>query len=333
MSCHIAENRPLSLLRDFLGIPTQCHSFRTTCTMKRVGASGDVTLGAPGAVIGYCQALFNYQGSARLQSEHVLNVLRSINAPWWASHELFWGFRNSETPAEYVREGMHPLKGFGRVPVLITGLDPERDLAMLREICVANAPIAEGETILIRTALGSRRSAELAGEWLKEMFQTCVASGRMPAWWPLFQSSLGSEVWDSLKERSGEAWTYANVAVNPFSHADVYTVARENITVAQITIGLAEGMSDTGIVRLAPGMKILGAPQEAEWQLSDYLARLSVARYLPTLIVLGPSQPSWTECDNRQRLERFVPLLISACQNFWSDVPADRKNMILTLSA
>src|SRR6195952_1341359 len=127
MACHIAEKRPLSLLRSHLGLAAQCHSFRTTCSLSRGAPSGAGALGAPGAVLGYCQALFAYAGSPREHTARVRAALQGIHAPWSSSHELYWGFRGTESALDFVREGMEPLLGTGRVPVLITALDRSQD--------------------------------------------------------------------------------------------------------------------------------------------------------------------------------------------------------------
>ena len=52
----------------------------------------------------------------------------------------------------------------------------------------------------------------------------------------------------------------------------------------------------------------------------------------PTLIVLGPSSPTWTESDNRARLTKFLPHLLGVTEKLWHLSPT-RREMILGLSA
>jgi len=75
MACRIAENQPLSALREDLGIAKQCHSVRAQCVQgyKRVG--GDYAMGVPGAALGYCQALFSPRENPRLHTEYVRGCL------------------------------------------------------------------------------------------------------------------------------------------------------------------------------------------------------------------------------------------------------------------
>lgn len=333
MGCHIAENRPLSLLRDHLGLEEQCHSFRTTCAMARDSDKGHNALGAPGAVIGYCQALFNYQGSARRQTEHVMKMLKDMSAPWWASHEMFWGYRGDESASDYLRDGMEPLRGFGRMPVLITGLDPLNDMPTLENIFSSKAPVVAGETVLVRMSIGSVASAQAAGAWVRRLYGAALESRSMPEWWPLFQSPSGSEVWNVLREESGDAWPYVNVAVNPFASDNAMEAIGEQLTVAQVTIGLSEGIGSNGKIQLAPGMKIMGAPDKAEWDFNEYFAKISTYKDLPTLIVLGPSQPEWTDQMNADRIRAILPLLSEGCEKLWRDISQSRRDMLLSLAA
>lgn len=333
MGCHLAENEPLKRLARDLHLPAQCHSFRTGCLQGLKKPTGEVVLGAPGAVLGYCQALFGYAGEPERHTRGFMGALKKIGAPWWASHELFWGNRGSETPAEFFDRAMGPLAGSGRIPVVISGLDPAKDAEEISSIIATAPAIAEGETILLRVVLSGPDSITAGAALLQGLLEDAQREGRMPRWWPLFQASLSVEGWQRFRAEAGEAWKYANLAVNPFTSEDAFALIKEQITVAQLTIGLAEGMSADGTIRLAPGMRISGAADGAAWNVFDFSRRLGEIDVVPTLIILGPSLEGWSEETNRARIERFLPLLNAACDNAWSGLAAARKRMLLELAA
>jgi hypothetical protein len=333
MGCHLAENAPLTELRSDLALPPVCHSFRRGCRQGLSQPSGAVALGAPGAVLGYCQALFAARPDAADHSTFVRDILRDIDAPWWASHELFWQHKGDRPATEFLDAALRPLLGSGRIPVVITGLDPATDGAAIEEILASRPACAAGETILFRLPLKAAASVPAAAALLRRLSKQAKQEVAMPAWWPLFQANFDPETWRVFKGMAGEAWSYANVAVNPFIDAASFEVIKSQVTVAQLPIGLAEGMSEDGQIRLAPGMTISGAPDEATWSLAAYTDLLRDLAVAPTLIVLGPSLPGWTDEVNCQRLQRFLPLLETACVRIWKGLPAKRREMILSLAA
>jgi hypothetical protein len=333
MGCHLAENAPLKKLSSELDLPLQCHSFRRGCRQGLSQPTGEVALGAPGAVLGYCQALFGLRQGAAEHSTFVRDTLREINAPWWASHELFWQHKGDREAGEFLDAALQPLLGSGRIPVVITGLDPAADSFAIEEILDARPACAAGETILFRLPLKSVESIPVAVALLHRLLDRAREEGVMPAWWPLFQANFAPTSWQAFRSAAGSAWSYANVAVNPFTHPESFDVVRSQVTVAQLPIGLAEGMSETGQIHLAPGMVISGAPDGASWNINDYANTLRQLPMAPTLIVLGPSLPEWTDDMNRQRLLRFLPLLQDACTRIWKGLPAKRRDLILGLAA
>lgn len=333
MGCHLAENAPLTELRSDLALPPVCHSFRRGCRQGLSQPSGAVALGAPGAVLGYCQALFAARADAAEHSTFVRDTLQDINAPWWASHELFWQHKGDRSATEFLDAALRPLLGSGRIPVVITGLDPSTDAAAIEEILAARPACAAGETILFRLPLKSSASIPAAVALLNRLSELAKQDPVMPAWWPLFQANFDAATWQSFREEAGEAWAYANIAVNPFTDPASFEIIKSQVTVAQLPIGLAEGMSDDGLIRLAPGMTISGAPEGATWSLLAYADLLRDLAVAPTLIVLGPSLPTWTDEMNCQRLQRFLPLLESACTRIWKGLPSKRREMILSLAA
>ena len=160
MACKLAENQPLTSLRKELDVAPQCHSLREHCIQSRERQFGEYTMGIPGAVIGYCQALFNRAGGPQTHTEYVTKLLREISAPWARSHELFWGNRRNETPTDFMQSGMQPLLGTGRVPILISELDPALHSTTIESIVATNPPVFPGETMLIRVVLSSDESID-----------------------------------------------------------------------------------------------------------------------------------------------------------------------------
>ncbi len=334
MACEIAANEPLSRLRDDLGLAHQCHSIRVKCFKGLSRRSSELALGVPGAALGYCQALFNYSGSPSDHSMKVARCLSEINAPWSQSHELYWGYRTGESPEGFMEAGMRPLLGSGRVPVVITGLDARDDFALIDRIVSSRPPVVPGETVLVRIVLKSNHSAKSAASLVTRLVDKAEQNAEMPPWWPLFQSDGPVDLWNGVRRELGERWRYVNVAINPFTPKGIAEFIGEQVTVAQTPIGLARGMSDEGTIRLEPGMVISGAPDSGEWRFDEFMRTLlEVCSAVPTLIVLGPSLPSWSDKDNIERIQRFLPLLRKACAMLWRGLSASRQEEVWRLSA
>jgi hypothetical protein len=333
MGCHLAENGPLKRLRDDLGFPDQCHSLRPRCIEGFEPRKGSAVLGAPGAVIGYCQALFNYAGNPAAHTRRVVRLLNEIEAPWANSHELFWGFRRDESPSAFVQRGITPLLGNGRVPIVITGLDPARDKSTIESILATDPVIYSGETILVRIILGNDDSIFPAAEIITRLLKNSIASKEMPKWWPLLQTNFNVSQWKRLRNLLGSAWKYVNVAVNPFGSADVVDFAAQQLTIAQVVLGGAAGIFDDGHIQLAPGVKVFGSSDAALYSLDDYARQLSTLEIAPTLIVLGPSAPDWTDRDNKRRIAKFLPILRRACDQLWNGIQPMRREAVWKLAA
>jgi hypothetical protein len=333
MACSLAENQPLSDLRKALSLPRQCHSRRPSCLKGLEARSGDDVLGIAGAALGYCQALFNSAGNPEAHTAHVQDQLARIGAPWANSHELFWGYRREEPAAQYVSAGIRPLEGNGRVPILISGLDADRDRGQIEEILATEPRFASGEPVLLRMVMGSPAAVDAAAEIIQGLISHAMETGEMPRWWPLLQGELPVSEWSRLRTTLGAAWRFVNVAVNPFASAAVLAAVAAQVTVAQVPIGLAEGMDEQGNITLAPGMQISGASECARYSLDDYVTRLSALPEIPTLIILGPSRPEWTVEVNAERIARLIPLLRAACERLWGDLPGRRRALVWSLAA
>lgn len=334
MVCKIADNEPLKLLRDDLGLASQCHSLLRKCIRGHEKRTGNLIMGIPGAALGYCQALFVRVGDAEVHTEHVINQLEIIDAPWSRSHELFWGNRQNESPNEFVDKGIRPLLGDGRVPILITELDPAKNGEEIDSILEISPPIFPGESVLLRLALSGDSSIDRICLLISLLIERARQEEQMPKWWPLLQGHLTSEQWKYLKQQLGDNWKYVNIAVNPFTTADILDFLHEQITVAQIAVGLAEGIRSDGQITLAKGMvKLTGADDCPSYSLPLYMQALSKLDSAPTLIVLGPSLLEWSDEINRARLSALKPLIYDACRTLWNEVKEVEKAMILKMSA
>ena len=335
MGCRIAENVPLQRLQRQLGLPRQCHSLRSVCAegIQRSKVEEKGTLAAAGAVIGYCQALFNRGGDAKEHTELVLNSLGSINAPWRNSHELFYGYKCSDSAGTFVERAFEPLVGQGRVPVLISSLDPARNGSEIAEVLSTKPKIIKGETVLLRVVLQDSDSVNAVASTLNGIVREAEARRSMPNWWLLLQGSLEPAEWKRLSVALGSASRYLNIAANPFNVDLVLDAMHDKVTVAQIPIGLSEGLGLDGTVKLAKGMKISGAAPEASYNLFEYMEKLRRLDVAPTLIVLGPSLPEWTNEMNSERIAKLLPVLRKGCEILWADVPKDRRDYVWKLSA
>lgn len=333
MVCSIADNTPLKKLERELGLPPRCHGKRRECIHGFETQAGDFVMGLPGTALGYCQALFNNTGEPASNTQNVRELLREIEAPWFDSHELFWGYRKGETPSEYVEAGIKPLIGTGRVPILITSLDPGHNRAEIESIMKTSPAVPENETVLVRTILTNDQSLDEIVKVIREQVMTSRLTNKMPKWWPLLQGDLSIAQWQRLEEQLGEDWSYVNVAINPFVTDETFEFLRSQITVAQIAVGAATGIRDDGEIVLPSTMKLTGAPAHAVYSLSAFVTKLSELLLPPALIILGPSQPGWSDADNQRRVATLLPLLRQACDELWKSLSATRRDEVWQMAA
>jgi len=335
MVCKVAENGPLSAMRDDIGAERVCHSFRAGCIHRLRQADARHALGAPGAAIGYCQALFNRAGSHDENTQRIVKLLDEIGAPWHRSHELFWGNRGESAVQEYVLEASASLAGNGRVPILITGLDPRIDKTTIAEILQSGSHVVPGETILLRIVLGSMESAEIAIQIMRDISSEAMRSQTMPRWWPLLQGSFTAAQWNEIIREAGDVWKYANVAMNPWMTESAFRSVQAQITVAQVPVGLAEGIKPDGQIQMASGMvRLTDAPEkDAKYNIYDYFSRALQLESAPILLVLGPSLTEWTDRVNQDRLEALLPLLTTGSRDLWHGLSDDAFSMIWNFAA
>jgi hypothetical protein len=333
MVCSIADNTPLRRLQLDLELPSQCHSLRPRCIQGYEARTGTYALGLPGTALGYCQALFNYAGDPESHTRKVARLLNEIQAPWSNSHELFWGHRQLESPSEFVEAAIKPLLGTGRVPVLITSLDPAHQMADIENILVTDPSIQSGETVLVRMVLNGQESVYKSAAVIRSLLAASREKAAMPKWWPLFQSEIGVRDWRTLKKLLKRDWKYVNIAVNPFTADGVLEFLRDQITVAQIPLGLAKDISSDATVRMSPGMKIMGATEGTSYSLARFMCKLRDLNSPPTIIILGPSLSHWSDEMNQGRLDRLLPILRSTCDTLWGDLSETRREGVWQMKA
>jgi hypothetical protein len=320
-------------MRNDLGISPQCHSFRENCVRKYSTAASDGVFAAAGAAIGYCQALFDRKNTPGEHTDYVNQQLALINAPWPNSHELFWGYRDRWKADEYLTDAIKPLCGRGRVPILITGLDPAYQEDEIQTILRTSPPVVPGEPVLIRLLLSDSRSIDSAANLLLKLFEAAQKSRMMPTWWPLFQGDLSEQKWTLFKKSLGDLWRYSNLAINPFVPKESLAVIWEQVTVAQLPIGLESGIQDDGIVSLVPGMRVTGIRDIWTYSFFKFMDDIRSLKISPTLIVLGPSSPDWPSEWNTLRVKKFIPLLIEGTKILWQRLGKERQEALLKLPA
>lgn len=333
MVCSIADNNPLKKLERELGLPTHCHGKRRDCIHGFATREGEFVLGLPGTALGYCQALFGYAGSPKEHTAKVAALLQEIGAPWSCSHEMFWGFRRSEEPSAFIEDAIQPLIGSGRVPILITGLDPAANAIELAAIMGTMPAVPKNETVLVRVVLERDDSILATAKLIRTLVQEARGTKAMPKWWPLLQSALPRESWLRLKTELGDDWAYANVAVNPFTSQDVFEEIEEQVTVAQIPVGTQDGIHSDGTVELSEEVKVLGSAGKGVYAMDGYASKLGALSSSPTLIVLGPSRPTWTDLQNQMRIATLLPLVRHLCDSLWYRLTPERRDAIWRLVA
>lgn len=336
MACKIAENSPLRRLRTDLGYDPICHSFRADCIHRLAQPKPEYNLGGPGAAIGYCQALFNNEESPGKNTLRVSKLLEEIKAPWHKSHELFWGYRGETAISDYVIEASKPLIGDGRVPILITGLKVKKNQKEIEKILASKSYVVPGETILLRIIIDDLEAVKTALYYMETLIEQAKKKGHMPHWWPLLQGAFSPSEWIKIKSLAGNMWKYFNIAVNPFVERSAFDVIKSQVTVAQVPIGLAEGVQkDSGVIRMAPGMmQLTGAPaRNAEYNLFSYFEMVKELEYAPILLVLGPTLPEWSDEINQARLKALIPLLDKGCRNLWHGLSEKNYKMVWNFAA
>jgi len=336
MACRIAENGPLKALAADLGIGFQCHSFREHCVLGRERVKGESTLGSQGAIMGYCQALFNREGSYEDHTKRLTSYLNEIDAPWSRSHELFWGHKDmSSTESGFLRSAIQPLVGGGRVPIVISSLDPgvSTDRETIESIIKVDQPVTLGETLLLRVVLQSKESIQAACEITRNLYSRAKQSKTMPSWWLLLQASSTEFDWSIVKDSFGDLWRFVNIAVNPFTPSVVYQTCSEQITVAQFIVPDRAGINSNGTIVLPSYDWIPGWQPSASYDINDYASRLAELPEMPTTILLGPAISTWNVDENKLRIRKFLDLYETVSEKLWHEVPKENREEVWAMEA
>lgn len=254
-------------------------------------------------VAGYCQALTSIKTLPESHTRRFVEHLNHVGARYPNSHELALATKPPDLSfEEWVRQATLPFleEGSGCVPVVITGLDVADQ--QVSEIFGAKRLLSE--TVLVRV-LVNEHSIETAAALMRHLVSAVRERREVPGWWPLFQTSFGPESWRSFKAACAEDWRYGVVAINPFVEAASVEIIADQIGVAQLPIGHAEGIGNS-IIYMGP-VRVTGAPHNARYYVDEYAATIrglprEEGRPGPVLIVLGPSQPEFTDDDDIKRL-------------------------------
>lgn len=333
MACRIADNPALERLRADIGADRLCHSQRVDCIRRLPRAENEGFYGIAGAFMGYCQALFALKGSRASNTERITALLERENLPWARSHELFHGHRRELTVGEFVTQAAAPLRHFGRVPILISGLDPDADAEEVQEIFSSPAQVIPGETILVRLVVRSDASFEALEKLLRRLVDTASRERQMPRWWPLIQSGGSPAQWSALRKRLGPLWRYVNIAVNPFTPSDQWEILADQIMVTQFVVPHSRDITGDGDVRVTEGMKIAGAPPEASYNICEMIAAAGGLRSWPTAIFLGPALDCWSDDENANRVAKAVRIFTAEVERQWSQSGHGRYAELLKMAA
>lgn len=312
----------LERLRKVAGASPQCHSSRPHC---QLGYNQDedrsTVLGIQGAAVGYCQGLLNKREGDTPEDHTVYftEQLKSLGAPFYESHELLITQKPRDMSVEeFVRSAAKPLLVEGRVPILITDYDTKADYSKIREIFDSPSPVKRGESILVRMVVDSEDSVDLAARLINETVQVVKSEQKVPSWWPLLQSgrNFGVEEWNKLHDRVGSNWDYVTLAVHPFS-TDMLDDYKQNVIVAQWLVGRPKRTYPNGDVNLHT-TNCMVSNGNSQYNIYEFGRQLRESGLNPTSILCGGSLPSWTEEENRKRLELYLPHFQDTVKSIWN---------------
>lgn len=242
-------------------------------------------------------------------TSHVVARLNEVGAPQNTSHELYWNYRENEPVEEYINRAIKPLVDNGRVPILLTSLDPTRDALIINEIFSSKPIVAKGQTMLVRLCLRSEESIRAVEKIIKSILEVTKKTKKMPTWWPLLQADFDISSWNKLKDALGSDWKYVNIAINPFTDLRVLDEFKDQITVAQFVLGANEDIHTDGNVAITSRCDIGSAINcKRTYNLFEYAQKIKEVGLDPIRIICGPSLPEWNVEYNCSRLEKFLPV-------------------------
>lgn len=283
MTLHVKDVQPLWRLVEETGLAGTIES----CHIREPGEK----------VGGYCQGLFPVLGSPGEHTKYLAKMLAVAGARYPNSHELCLDTKpSSESVERWLTEATEPFRnGNGCVPVLITNLGVGE--SMIGRIFAS--PRQFDEPVLVRMLITEDSESFFCAAYRMERLVEQVRSEKIvPAWWPLFQGNMSVNGWKQLRQDLGEYWKYVCVAMNPFMGPGVQNLLFANIVVAQVPIGLADGIESNKII-------INGT----SYSLDEYCAHINALPHRPVFIVLGQSLPEWSEDMNVSRVSRAIEVL------------------------
>ena len=232
--------------------------------------------------------------------------LEKVDANWTKSHELFWGYRQDEPVETYLEQAIAPLLDAGRIPVLITNLDPAKDNDEIEKIFRSKPKGVNEETILVRLAFNSEKSIYPIAKLIKKLIKDSQKTKEMPRWWPLIQAEFDLRTWRKLKKTLGKAWKYSNIAMTPFMNEKIVKELKDQITVAQFFLGKANGIKQNGDIRLdlytCTGLR----GNIRKYNIFSYAKKIKITDSDPTCIICSPSDPRWSVQKNQRRLKKMI---------------------------
>lgn len=131
----------------------------------------------------------------------------------------------------------------------------------------------------------------------------------------------------------GPHYRFVNVAINPFQQRRMIELMRDQVTVMQVPIGEASGISSGGLITLNEHVPIFGKGSIKGYDAAEFLSELGKFDVEPTLIVLGPTLPDWTDADNQGRVAAILPLIRYACLEAWGGILIETKRDIFAMVA
>lgn len=333
MVCKVADFTEIRELEKDLELKHTCQSARGACIQGFNMSQSEKTYGIVGTAIGYCQGLFNVEtgNSPKQHTEFITKMLQSMGFPWKNSHELIFNQKpDGWDLEEFMSDATKPLGGKGRVPILITELDPHSDKVEVDNIFYNTSSVGKEQSpILVRLSLNSQESIHATTNLINRIFENAMDEKQLPNFLPLLQSgeNFSGADWHKLKKDLGSNWKYAFLAAHPLSTEMLFDDGlKDNVKVAQWLVGKPGKINSNGDV----GLHTLGCTtlQEGTYNVLNYANQLNESGIeFPVNIVCGASLPNWSNKQNVDRLEKFLPLFKEGMKKL---IPSSRYDIVMS---
>jgi hypothetical protein len=80
-------------------------------------------------------------------------------------------------------------------------------------------------------------------------------------------------------------------------------------------------------------MALTGRTTEDGYNIFDYIRSFNAFEVAPTLLVLGPTKPHWTDEFNKARIQKIMPLVRKSCEGLWDGIPPKNREIVWAMSA